>query len=49
MAELNLKSLTICNTEIIKVTIVGKIYANFKSNGMKILTNEIITNTIEVG
>ena len=44
-----LKSLNICNIEIIKVTIVGMINAYFSSKGIKILINEIMTKTIEVG
>ena len=44
-----LKSLNICNNEMNSVISVGNINAYFISNGMKILTNDIRTNTIDVG
>ena len=44
-----LKSLNICNNEMNSVISVGNINAYFISNGMKILTNDIMTNTIDVG
>lgn len=44
-----LKSLNICNNEMNSVISVGNINAYFISNGMKILTNDIWTNTIDVG
>lgn len=44
-----LKSLNICNNEMNSVISVGNINAFFISNGMKILTNDIRTNTIDVG
>ena len=44
-----LKSLNICNNEMNSVINVGNINAYFISNGMKILTNDIRTNTIDVG
>lgn len=44
-----LKSLNICNNEMNIVISVGNINAYFISNGMKILTNDIRTNTIDVG
>lgn len=43
------KSLNICNNEMNSVISVGNINAYFISNGMKILTNDIRTNTIDVG
>lgn len=39
----------ICKIEMNNVTHAGKINANFNSYGMKILTNEISTSTIDVG
>ena len=43
------KSTAICSTEMIKVTMVGIIKVYCISNLMKILSNEISTNTIDVG